>query len=496
MKKIILGLQIMCILSLIHSCAPDIEMTSTFNWTEFRYEDDVTIYGFGGGFLHGILIPFELIGTFINWLFDFNWNIGIWADVNNGIRYWLGYVIGGSLLALMIAYIIPKTKSVCIGKKEKHILFWTTYTNEYQEIPIQQSIIIRNIIFATSFVWLTFFAAFTKNVVFSPDVPKLNRAQVMNILSNKSLKDGAYYYLQRRDKYDFFDELYCDSIVPIILEGNFADLKNVYDIVKDTPAGDILGPWYEEGKEVFKQELFNKLDSLTAESKIFLKTEMPSYLSLVIDSILEKDTHKIVEGYCGGIMNYKKLNLLFERDKNFAKFSEYTTKVLENSNYENCLTSYCDSYIASIANLQQAYYYELSDKRIKSVNASYPGFAISDDVSELQQKVELLTDDECDEVIVDIFKDGVIPITLILATGGTYAIVEGVYTAGTIAYDAAKVYNDIKNNRLSFNEKLELYLAQHLQYRLEAKYSIVETSVVNAIDANNIAVKRAIEEAL
>ena len=223
---------------------------------------------------------------------------------------------------------------------------------------------------------------------------------------------------------------------------------------------------------------------------------MPSYLSLVIDSILEKDTHKIVEGYCGGIMNYKKLNLLFERDKNFAKLSEYTTRVLENSNYENCLTNCCDSYIASIANMQKAYYYELSDKRIKSVNASYPRFTISDDVSGLQQKVELLTDNECDEVIVDIFKDGVIPITLILATGGTYAIVEGVYTAGTIAYDAAKVYNDIKNNRLSFNEKLELYLAQHLQARLEAKYSILETSVVNAIDANNIAVKREIEKIL
>lgn len=496
MKKEINWLIVFFIVSLICSCAPDIEMTGNVDWTEFKYEDAITVYGFGNGFLHGILIPCELIGAFINWLFDLNWNIGIWADVNNGIRYWLGYVIGGSLWALMIAFKIPKTKSVCIGKKKEHFLFWTTHTNEYKKIPIKQSIIIRNIFIATSFVWLTFIAAFIQNVVFSPDVPKLNRTQVMNILSNKSLKDGAYYYLQRRDKYDFFDELYCDSIVPIILEGNFTDLKNVYDIVKDTPAGDILGPWYEEGKEVFKQELFNKLDSLTAESKIFIKTEMPSYLSLVIDSILEKDTHIIVEDYCGGIMNYKKLNLLFKRDKNFAKFSEYTTKVLENSNYENCLTNYCDSYIASIANMQQAYYYELSDKRIKLVNASYPRFAISDDVSGLQQKVELLTDDECDEVFVDIFKDGVIPITLILATGGTYAIVEGVYTAGTIAYDAAKVYDDIKNNRLSFNEKLELYLAQHLQSRLEAKYSILETSVLNAIDANNIAVKRAIEETL
>ena len=66
MKKVINWLTVLFIITLICSCAPDIEMRSTFNWTKFRYEDDVTIYGFGGGFLHGIMIPFELIGTFPN----------------------------------------------------------------------------------------------------------------------------------------------------------------------------------------------------------------------------------------------------------------------------------------------------------------------------------------------------------------------------------------------------------------------------------------------
>ena len=146
--------------------------------------------------------------------------------------------------------------------------------------------------------------------------------------------------------------------------------------------------------------------------------------------------------------------------------------------------------------MQNAYLYEISDKRIKNTNASYPRFSISDDVSGLKQKVELLTDKECDEVVVDIFKDGVIPIALAFATGGTSVIIEGVYTTGTIAYDAAKVYNDIKNNRLSFNEKLELYLAQHLQSRLEANFSLLETSVVKAIDEHNIAIKREIEKVL
>lgn len=482
--------------SLLYSCAPDIEITSTFNWSEFKYEDGITIYGFGNGLLHGIMIPFELVGAFFNWLFDLGWNIGMWADVNNGIRYWLGYIIGGGLWIILITCLVPKNKEILIGKKEKTFLFWKHYENEYKEIPLPKSIIIRNIIVLSSFIWLTFLAAILFNTVLKPEAPQLNRTQVMNVLSNKSLKDGAYYYMQRREDYDFFDELYCDSIVPVILEGNFSDLKNVYDIVKGTPAGDILGPWYQEGKEVFKEEMFNKLDSLTLESKKFFKSEMPSYLSLVIDSILEEDTHKIVEGYCGGVMNYRKLNLLFERDKNFARFDDYTKKVLKDSNYESCLTGYCNAYIASITNMQNAYLYEISDKKISASKTYYPSFTISDDVSGLQKQLELLTDKECDEVVVDIFKDGVVPLVFLFATGEAAAIIEGIYTAGTLAYDAAKVYNDIKNNRLSFNEKLELYLAQHLQSRLEAIYPLLEASAFKTIDAHNIAVKQEIEKVL
>lgn len=492
--KLLLVVLTLCLLA---SCAPDVEITSTFNWTEFKYEDGITIYGFGSGLLHGLLIPIELVSAFCIWLFDLDWNVGMWADLNNGIRYWLGYIIGGCVWILIITYYVPKTKKVLVGKKEStFFFFFSSYENKYKNIPLAKGIVCRNILIASSFVWLTFLAALLYNTVLSPDIPALNRTQVMNVISNKSLKDGAYYYIQRRDKYDFFDELYCDSIVPVILEGNFLDLKNVYDIVKDTPAGEILGPWYKEGKEIFKEEIYNKLDSLTSESKTFFKEEMPSYLSLAIDSILEEETHKIVEGYCGGVMNYRKLSLLFERDKNFARFDDYTKKILSASDYEKCITSYCNAYIASVTNMQNDYLYEISDKQIMDTKIEYPKLTISDDVSGLRSQLELLTDEECDEVVVDIFKDGVIPVALFFATGGASAIVEGVYDAGTLVYDVAKVYNDIQNNRLSFNEKLELYLAQHLQSRLEAFYPLLENSAFKAIEEHNIAVKREIENVL
>ena len=70
MKKGLIWLHMALLMCLFYSCAPDVEMTGSFNWTEFQYEDEINIYGFGGGFLHGLMIPFELTGALINWLFD------------------------------------------------------------------------------------------------------------------------------------------------------------------------------------------------------------------------------------------------------------------------------------------------------------------------------------------------------------------------------------------------------------------------------------------
>lgn len=45
-KEIFKLLLVVHTLCLLVSCAPDVEITSTFNWTEFKYEDGITIYGF------------------------------------------------------------------------------------------------------------------------------------------------------------------------------------------------------------------------------------------------------------------------------------------------------------------------------------------------------------------------------------------------------------------------------------------------------------------
>lgn len=454
----------------LSSHAPATEIINVFA-TGVDLADSVVIYSFVGGLYHGIIIPFSVIYKFINWLFDFNWNVGIWADLNNGLRYWIGYIIGASFWILLICLRIYKLKSegstFSFRKKIKFFLLIFFFVGILVYIPIYKHY----------------------NTI---KVPRLQPTQVMNILSYKSIKDGAYYYVNRRENYDFLDDLYCDSIVPVLLEGDFMDLKNVYDIVKGTPAGEILGPWYEDGKYEFKIQLFNTIDSINLESKAYVKSQMPAIMTMVVDSIVEADAHKIVEEYAGGVMNFRKLSLLHNKDKNFSKFNRCIKEVLDESHYEEAMIDYCTSYLYMVLYVQNEFYYEITDKPIKYTQASFPRISLSNNMSDMKPLIDSLTNKECNEVLVDIFKDGVIPIALAVATSGASAV----YDVATFAYDGYNVYNDLKEGKLSFNEKLELFVAQNLQNQLEAYFIELENSVCEAIDLHTQYIKNEIEKVL
>ena len=76
-KTLSIILFLFLILSLT-SCAPA-------GPTEFEY-------GFFGGFWHGFIFTFSVIGKVIGWLFGFS--IGLFAETNSGIPYFLGVLIG------------------------------------------------------------------------------------------------------------------------------------------------------------------------------------------------------------------------------------------------------------------------------------------------------------------------------------------------------------------------------------------------------------------
>ena len=87
-KKCLLLFLILISLTFLVSCAPADPLTSS------------TIYGFWGGLWHGYIAFFAFVGKMIGYMLYFfnkswgDWNIGLWADHNTGLTYWIGYAIG------------------------------------------------------------------------------------------------------------------------------------------------------------------------------------------------------------------------------------------------------------------------------------------------------------------------------------------------------------------------------------------------------------------
>ena len=80
MKRLTTAIIILCSLTLLVSCA-DQEPTQCLN-------PAAHVYGFFGGLWHGLIIPFNFIGSLF-------WDdVAIYAPSNNGVWYALGFTIG------------------------------------------------------------------------------------------------------------------------------------------------------------------------------------------------------------------------------------------------------------------------------------------------------------------------------------------------------------------------------------------------------------------
>jgi hypothetical protein len=77
-KRIFIGLLLLLVLFFVASCAP-IGMTKE-------------AYGFFYGIVHGFISPFVLIAKL------FGVHIGLYAEHNTGLLYWVGFILGLVLL--------------------------------------------------------------------------------------------------------------------------------------------------------------------------------------------------------------------------------------------------------------------------------------------------------------------------------------------------------------------------------------------------------------
>ena len=100
----------------------------------------------------------------------------------------------------------------------------------------------------------------------------------------------------------------------------------------------------------------------------------------------------------------------------------------------------------------------------------------------METEINAYSREEGNEYMVAVFKDGIIPIAMIPLTGGVGTAIAVGYDLATFGYDAYECYRDIANMELSFEEKMELYIASNIKDMLHIKTDAINTLVCSYFD--------------
>lgn len=215
----------------------------------------------------------------------------------------------------------------------------------------------------------------------SSSTEKLTKEDAINELSLLSPTQGAQYFVDNREDYPFLDTLYVDGVVPIVGSCSFDTIKAVINKVDDTPANSALLPYYKKSRAEYLKEIDQEVkENAMSQKKAFVECIVPA-MQVEIDSLLDEDMEKVMDKYSGGIMNWRKLKFFFGTGSD--DFIQIWKDNIDNDKYTECVATYINTYLDSVAVLRDNYYKDVvgngkfdSESRIRGNN----GFVVSQEV--------------------------------------------------------------------------------------------------------------------
>lgn len=286
----------------------------------------------------------------------------------------------------------------------------------------------------------------------------------MDSLQQMSPSEGARFYVENRNEYEFMDELYLDSIMPLLDNCDYYELKEVYESLKDLSIGESVKDLLESSKKEFVKQISTELSANTVdEQDVFLNDILPA-IEMGIDSLLEKDVAEIMDDYAGGLMNYKKLAFLFGRDRN--DFKKMFWEKFDTLKYQNYIKDNIQAYFHVVKDMQNSYCNDvISESFDYNMEVKTPPFVIGLSQSTLKH-VQKYTAGQKDEIIEEAFKDYVAPLAIGAASGGLSVL----YDIGTTAYDVKVTIDEIKSNKID-KDDMVIYICEHdIAYQIKNYY--------------------------
>ena len=325
---------------------------------------------------------------------------------------------------------------------------------------------------------------------------KLTEQDAIEKLADLSPTEGAQFFVDNRNQYSFLDTLYVENIVPVVGQCCFDTIKAVLNTVGKTPAREALAPSYKEKRKEYLSQIKQEIDENSLSQKhAFVSCIVPA-MQVEVDSLLEEDMEKIMDKYSGGLFNWRKLKFWFGTDS--EEFAKIWKENIDNEKYTQCVASYIDTYLDSLAVLRSNYYTDVvgngeykSDSRISQATMDLLL------AKKCIKEVKKFTEKEKDEMTVSFLKDWVAPTVLGAFTGGVGTAIAWAYDAGNFAYDVKVTLDDIKSQKIESDDVVKYACMENIGFQIRQAYLKYYTErVFRNIDENSKQLYEAISKDL
>lgn len=278
----------------------------------------------------------------------------------------------------------------------------------------------------------------------------------LNTFDTLSFIDAAVFYTEVREVYDKADTLFIDSVFSNYAYCSFLEIKDIKEILKDTPLCDTINQMFTIKREVFIENLEEELiDYANEQAMLFSDTIIPIILEEV-DEKFAGDFELLIQEYKGAI------GRIFDSAEDFKaewrrKINVYNYISLIDYNlydYNVNLNEFYNSYLENIG----LDYNEYPLPTSQNLNLTFPRAIVNSYINNEQQKSW--------DNLSDIAIDGGL-IILEWATGGMATPIVAsvkIAQAGKTIYDIGNTVDEIyfDNQTMTDDEKLMVTCADYM----------------------------------
>lgn len=198
---------------------------------------------------------------------------------------------------------------------------------------------------------------------------KISRTQVMDVFRSKNINDGAKFFVKYRKLFSVIEDVYNDSIMPILADAPYPNLRDLESILKGTKQRSIISNIKLQKRNDVLVDIKANLAEAQKNAEAAVDSVLFPSINFELDSLIEDNVNTVLEKYSGGFLNWHNISLLWK--DNEKKFDDKWEKYIRSQKYNEVFDKYINDFLTDLSKMQQHYFINAVGKDKKRIAWSY-----------------------------------------------------------------------------------------------------------------------------